>query len=80
MSRTMVGRPFVMAPGVPAARLEAIRNAFLAALKDPALAADSRQAGVNIHYVSPGELTKIISDSYASPPTVVANVKKALGR
>ena len=80
LQRTLVGRPFVMAPGVPAERLEAIRNAFLAALKDPALAADARTAGVNIHYVSPGELTKIISDSYASPPAVVANVKKALGR
>jgi tripartite-type tricarboxylate transporter receptor subunit TctC len=80
LQRTLVGRPFVMAPGVPADRLEAIRNAFLAALKDPALAADARTAGVNIHYVSPGELTKIISDSYASPPAVVANVKKALGR
>ncbi len=80
LQRTLVGRPFVMAPGVPADRLEAIRNAFLAALKDPALAADARTAGVNIHYVSPGELTKIISDSYASPATVIANVKKALGR
>ena len=80
LQRTLVGRPFVMAPGVPAARVEAIRNAFLAALKDPGLAADARVAGVNIHYVSPEELTKIISESYASPAAVVASVKKALGR
>ena len=80
LQRTLVGRPFVMAPGVPADRLEAIRKAFLAALKDPSLAADARVAGVNIHYVSPAELTKIISESYASPAAVVANVKKALGR
>ena len=80
LQRTLVGRPFVMAPGVPADRLAAIRAAFLAALKDPSLAADARVAGVNIHYVSPDELTKIISDSYASPPAVVASVKKALGR
>ena len=80
LQRTLVGRPFVMAPGVPADRLEAIRKAFLAALKDPALAADARVAGVNIHYVSPDELTKVISESYASPAAVVANVKKALGR
>ena len=80
LQRTLVGRPFVMAPGVPAARVEAIRNAFLAALKDPGLAADARVAGVNIHYVSPDELMKIISESYASPAAVVASVKKALGR
>ena len=49
LQRTLVGRPFVMAPGVPADRLDAIRKAFLAALKDPSLAADARVAGVNIH-------------------------------
>ena len=80
LQRTLVGRPFIMAPGVPAERVEAMRNAFLLALKDPGLAADAQVAGVNIHYVSPAELTKIISDSYASPPAVVAAVKKALGR
>ncbi len=80
LQRTLVGRPFVMAPGVPADRLEAIRNAFAAALKDPGLAADARTANVNTHYVSPAELMKIISDSYASPAPIVAAVKKALGR
>ena len=80
LQRTLVGRPFVMAPGVPADRLEAIRNAFAATMKDPGFAADARAANVNIHYVSPAELMKIISDSYASPPATVAAVKKALGR
>jgi len=75
-----VGRPFVMGPGVPAERVEAIRKAFLAALRDPGLAADSRIAGVNTHYVSPAELTRIIADAYAAPTAVVATVKKALGR
>lgn len=78
--RTLVGRPFVMGPGVPAERVEAIRKAFLAALRDPGLAADSRIAGVNTHYVSPAELTRIIAESYAAPAAVVATVKKALGR
>ncbi len=80
LQRTLVGRPFVMAPGVPTDRLEAIRSAFEAALKDPGLAADARVANVNTHYVAPAELMKIISDSYASPPATVAAVKKALGR
>ena len=80
LQRTLVGRPFVMGPGVPAERVEAIRKAFLSALRDPGLAADSRVAGVNTHYVSPAELTRIIGDSYAAPAAVVATVKKALGR
>ena len=80
LQRTLVGRPFVMAPDVPTDRLEAIRKAFAATMRDPGFAADARAANVNIHYVSPAELMKIISDSYASPPATVAAVKKALGR
>ena len=80
LQRTLVGRPFLMAPGVPADRLEAIRNAFVATMRDPGFAADARAANVNIHYVSPAALMKIISDAYASPPAAVAAVKMALGR
>ena len=78
--RSLVGRPFVAPPGVPPARVEALRTAFEAALKSPALIAEAKQAGLNVHYVSPQELNKIIADAYASPPAVVAATKKAFGR
>ena len=78
--RTLVGRPFVMAPGVPADRLEAVRKAFKAALDDPNFKEDAKKSGVNIHYVSPDELYKILGDAYAAPADVVARAKKAFGR
>ena len=80
LQRTLVGRPFVLGPNVPADRVAALQKAFESTMKDPGMAADARAAGVNIHYIAPAELTKIISDSYAAPKSVVDSVKKAFGR
>jgi tripartite-type tricarboxylate transporter receptor subunit TctC len=80
LQRTLVGRPFVMAPGVPPERVEAIRTAFKAALDDPAFKADAETAGVHIHYVAPDELQHILTESYAAPAPVVERAKKAFGR
>lgn len=78
--RSLVGRPFAAPPGVPPARVEALRKAFAAALNSPALKEEAKQVGLNIHYVSPDELQKIIADAYAAPADVVALTKKAFGR
>jgi len=80
LQRTLMGRPFVMGPNVPADRLEAMRKGFELALKDPGFAADARGADVNIHYVSPDRLLKVVADAYATPASSVEAVKKALGR
>ena len=78
--RSLMGRPFAAPPGVPQARIDALRAAFAAALKSPTLAEEAKQAGLNIHYVSPAELNKIIADAFAAPANVVALTKKAFGR
>jgi tripartite-type tricarboxylate transporter receptor subunit TctC len=80
LQRTLMGRPFVMGPDIPADRLAAIRKAFELTLKDPGFAADARAANVNIHYVSPERLSKVVADAYATPAPFVSAVKKALGR
>ncbi len=80
LQRTLMGRPFVMGPGVPDDRLDALRKAFQLTLKDPGFAADARSADVNINYVSPERLLKVVADAYATPASSVEVVKKALGR
>jgi tripartite-type tricarboxylate transporter receptor subunit TctC len=80
LQRTLVGRPFVMAPGVPADRVAAVQKAFKAALDDPHFQEDAEKTGVHIHYVSPDELQHIIAEAYAAPAPVVARAKKAFGR
>ncbi len=78
--RSLMGRPFAAPPGVPPARLEALREAFRAALESPALKEEAAQAKLNIHYVPPAELAKVIADASAASPEVVAATKKAFGR
>ena len=78
--RSLMGRPFAAPPGVPQARVDALRTAFEAALKSPTLIEEAKQAGLNIHYVSAAELNKIVADAFASPASVVALTKKAFGR
>ena len=78
--RSLMGRPFAAPPGVPAPRMEALRKAFEAALKSPELRAEADVAKLNVHYVSPDELQKVIADANAAPPEVVAATKKAFGR
>ena len=43
-SHSTFGRPYVMAPEVPADRLAALRTAFMATMKDPAFVAEAQQA------------------------------------
>ncbi len=67
-----LGRPFMMPPGVPADRLDAMRKSLFATFNDPAFAEDATK--INFGDLSPqtGEqIEKIIRDVYASPPHVV---------
>ena len=80
MQRSLMGRPFVAPPGVPADRVKALQDAFREALKDPEFAADAKSSNVNINYVSPPELLDIVTAASKAPANVVALAKKAFGR
>ena len=43
LSQGVFGRPFVLPPGVPPERVEALRKAFMAAMADPALLSEARR-------------------------------------
>jgi tripartite-type tricarboxylate transporter receptor subunit TctC len=72
------GRPFVMAPGVPAERVATMRRAFLEALRDPALLAEAKKLKLDIGPVSGEELQKLVARLYASPPDIVRGAAAAL--
>jgi tripartite-type tricarboxylate transporter receptor subunit TctC len=48
-SQNLFGRPYIMAPGVPADRVAALRKAFAAMLKDTAVLADAEKLGLDIN-------------------------------
>jgi tripartite-type tricarboxylate transporter receptor subunit TctC len=67
-----LGRPFLAPPGVPKDRIEALRNAFAAALKHPDLIQEAQRARMDIKPVSGEELAKIV-DALASVPAEIAD-------
>lgn len=78
LSPDLFARPFAAPPGVPADRLQALRTAFEATVKDPAFIADAHQEGLEVEYVSGAEILAVLQKIYATPQDVVARVKAAV--
>ncbi len=71
-----IARSVVTTPGTPADRVEALRRAFDATMKDPAFLAEAAKATLDISPLS-GEAAQKISDSIINaPPEVIARAKK----
>jgi tripartite-type tricarboxylate transporter receptor subunit TctC len=77
-SHSTFGRPYVMAPEVPADRLAALRAAFMATMKDPAFVAEARKLGMDIESVDGETVQKLVAAFYAAPPELIAKMKAAL--
>jgi tripartite-type tricarboxylate transporter receptor subunit TctC len=72
------GRPFMAPPGVPPARVAALRRAFDATLKDPEFLAEAEKLKLEIDPM-PGEiLQETVAKLASTPPGVVQKVREAL--
>lgn len=78
--QSAIARPVAAPPGVPAARLAALRTAFAQALRDPGLLADAKRIGIDVTPESADVVEQSFRDLYATPPAVIARVKKIMGR
>ncbi len=65
------GRPFVTPPVVPADRLQALRNAFDATVKDPAFLEDTGKQKLEVSVKSGAELEELVKDLFATPKHVI---------
>lgn len=72
------GRPYIMPPGVPADRLEALRGAFDATMKDPEFLAEAARAKLPIDPMTGAEMARVVDELYAVPEPLVARARKAL--
>jgi hypothetical protein len=77
-AQQVFGRPYVVAPQVPKERVEALRKAFWATLKDPELLADAKRANLEVDPVSADDVQALIAKIYASPREITEKIKKAL--
>ncbi|MGH6769205.1 MAG: hypothetical protein ACRECO_09330 [Xanthobacteraceae bacterium] len=70
-----MGRPFAAPPGIPADRAAALRAAFDAALKDPALIADAKKQNLELDPITGQEITDLMVRLYGTPKTVAERVR-----
>lgn len=78
VSRLEYGRPFFLPPDVPAARVEILRRAFDATVKDEAYLADAAKAQLEVGPMTGEEVAKLVAQVAVTPPDVVARVRAAL--
>jgi tripartite-type tricarboxylate transporter receptor subunit TctC len=72
------GRPYMLAPGVPADRVAALRKAFLETMRDSELLADAQRIGIAIDPISGDKLQALAANIFATPLPLVEKTKQAL--
>jgi tripartite-type tricarboxylate transporter receptor subunit TctC len=73
-----VARPFAVSRQAPADRLEALRAAFEATMRDPDFLADAKKLGLTVDYAPAKDVERIVRDVYAAPPELIAKAKATL--
>jgi tripartite-type tricarboxylate transporter receptor subunit TctC len=77
-ARTEYGRPYFAPPDVPAARVEALRRAFDATMKDPDFMADAAQLQLELSPATGEEVQALVAKLAGTPADVAARVRAAL--
>jgi hypothetical protein len=72
-----MGRPFFAPPGMPAERVELLRRAFDAAVRDPALRADAGKMNLAVEPSSGEQVAALLRQIYATPKSVVEKAAAA---
>ncbi|MEA2977636.1 MAG: hypothetical protein QOF19_3156 [Alphaproteobacteria bacterium] len=72
----IMGRPFLLPPGVPPDRVKALRAAFDATMKDALFLDDAKAQNVEIDPVSGEQINALLDRVYAAPPEMAARVRE----
>jgi tripartite-type tricarboxylate transporter receptor subunit TctC len=72
-----IGRPYLMPPGVPAARVAAMRKALSDTFNDPKFLADATRMQLLVKAPRTGEqIQQLVESIYRSPPAVIDRLRK----
>ncbi len=72
-----LGRPYFVREGVPADRVQALRRAFDAAMKDKDLLADAEKQGLEANPATGEEMQEMLKKVYATPKDVINRLAEA---
>ena len=75
-----LGRPFAAPPGVPADRLQALRNAFEATTKDKDFLAEAAKMKLQVTLRTGGELTALVKELMETPPDIIEKTESLMSR
>lgn len=74
-----MARPYLAPPDVPKARIEILRKAFDAVLKDPALVEEAHKANVELSPLTGDQVESIVTRAYQAPQDAVERARKLVG-
>jgi tripartite-type tricarboxylate transporter receptor subunit TctC len=75
---TMIARPFVAPPGLPASKAALLRRAFDATTQDPDFRAEVAKTQTDLAPTTGEEVQKLVARIYATPRPVIERIKKVL--
>jgi hypothetical protein len=78
VARVEFGRPFFLPPNVPPERVEVLRRAFDATMKDPGFIADEEKSKLEIDPMTGEQGAALIDQLYHTPAATVARVREAM--
>jgi tripartite-type tricarboxylate transporter receptor subunit TctC len=73
-----MSRPFMAPPGLAPGRLEMLRHAFDATLKDPVVLAEAKKLGMEINPVSGRDVEALVARMMATPEALAERARQAL--
>lgn len=76
----VLSRALAFAPGVPADRVAAVRQAFMDTMRDPAFLAAAKKARSEIKASGHAEIEQEIARVFSISPAIVAKTKELLGK
>jgi tripartite tricarboxylate transporter family receptor len=77
-ARTEYARPFFLPPDVPRERVEALRRAFDATMKDPAFLAEAAKLQLEVSPMTGEAVQAVVGEIARTPPVVANRVRAAL--
>lgn len=73
-----INRPYILPPGTPKERVQAVRQAFMETLKDPQFLADAKKSKLDIEPLTGEEVEKTVQGLFKLEPGVVARLSDIL--
>jgi tripartite-type tricarboxylate transporter receptor subunit TctC len=71
-------RTYTLPPGTPKDRVQILRNAFEATLKDPEFTADAKKSRLNVNYIPANEIERDIAGLFKLESGLVSKLKDLL--